>query len=256
MTTEKFYPKDKVIIITGGAGQLGSALCKELDDLGNICIMADMDIEVCKKRISELDLKNTTPFQLDVTDINSIETTFDKIKEKFGRIDGLINNAGISVFTPFEKRTAEEFERVMKVNVFGTFFCMQKIIKLMENQDDGFIVNLGSIYGVVSPDPRIYGDSGRNSPEVYGASKAGIISMTRYMAAHTPNKNIRINCVSPGGIFNNQKEFFVQNYNQKTPKGRMADVNDIAYSIIYLCSEASTYVNGHNLIVDGGFTIW
>lgn len=254
----KDLPKvnNKVIIVTGGAGQLGSAICNHFDRLDNKVVMADLDDEACKKRISELGLKNTISLKLDITEINSIESAFKEIIDNFGRIDVLINNAGIAVFTPFEKRTFEEFDKVMKINVYGTFFCSQKVLGYMEKQKKGCIVNVASVYGVVSPDPRVYGDSGRNSSEVYGASKAAVIQMTKYLAVHVKCKSIRINCVSPGGIFNNQKEFFVKNYEDKTPMKRMANEDEIAKTIIFLCSDSASYMTGQNIIVDGGFTIW
>ncbi|MEK6848762.1 MAG: SDR family oxidoreductase, partial [Nanoarchaeota archaeon] len=120
----------------------------------------------------------------------------------------------------------------------------------------GSIINIGSIYGQVSSDKRIYGDSKRNNSEVYSATKAGIIQFTKYLATHWAEYNIRVNCISPGGIFNNQKEFFVKNYINKVPLGRMANVTDINGALIFLASDASKYVTGQNLTIDGGFTIW
>lgn len=248
-------PKNKIIIVTGASGQLGSEICKQLDE-ENTVIMSDINIQLCEKKIEELSLKNTKPLELDVTNQNSIKIAMKKVVDQFGRIDILINNAGIAVFTPMEKRTFEEFDKVMKVNVYGTFFCTQEVLKYMESNKSGRIVNIASHYGIVSPDPRIYGDSGRNSSEVYGASKAGIIQMTKYMAVHVKSKNITVNSVSPGGIFNHQKEFFIKNYESKTPLQKMATEDQIVSGIIFLCSEGASYVNGHNLVIDGGFSIW
>lgn len=256
MSITQFGSQNKIVIVTGGAGQLGRSLCYHFDLNKSNVVMADLDLNICEEKIKQLKLKNTIPLTLDVTDLNSIKSGFQFIFDKYGRIDILINNAGIAVFTPFEERTYEEFDKIMKVNVYGTFFCSKEVLKYMEKQDKGSIVNIGSIYGIVSSDPRIYSNSGRNSSEVYGASKAGIIQMTRYLAVHVKNKNIRINCVSPGGIFNNQQDFFVKNYENKTPLGRMAHEDEIAKAILFLCSDNASYITGHNLIVDGGFTIW
>lgn len=246
----------KTAVITGGAGQLGSALCRRFDRLNYTTVMIDVDLNTCKRRIAELHLKHTIPIELDITDLPSIESVFREVVETFHHLDVLVNNAGIAVFTPFEERTFDEFDKVMKVNIYGTFFCSKSAMQYMEKQKHGSIVNIGSIYGVVSPDPRIYGDSGRNSSEVYGASKAGVIQLTKYLAVHVKCKNIRVNCVSPGGIFNHQKEVFVKNYQNKTPLGRMAHEDEIANVVTFLCSDEASYITGQNIVVDGGFTIW
>ncbi len=249
-------PIGKIIIVTGGAGQIGISICRLYDKLDNKVIMADLDYKMCEKRIADLSLNNTIPIKLDVTSIDSIKSVFRDIFNRFGGIDILINNAGIAVFTPFQDRTFEEFDNVMKVNVYGTFFCSQEALKYMEKQKSGCIVNIGSIYGVVSADPRIYGDSGKNSSGVYAVSKAGIIQLTKYLATHVECKDIRVNCISPGGIFNNQKESFVKNYEYKTPMGRMGYEDDIAKTIRFICSNEASYITGQNIVVDGGFTIW
>lgn len=253
MKTKKYFPTEKVVIITGGAGQLGSMMCKHFDELFNLVYMADLSKELCESKIKELSLKNTRALELDITSINSIKRGFRQVMKEQGRIDILVNNAGIAVFTSFEERTPEEFEKVMKVNLFGTFFCTQEVLKYMVR---GNIINIGSVYGVVSPDPRIYGDSGRNSSEIYGATKAGVIHMTKYLAVHIKNKDIKINCISPGGVFNNQKDFFIKNYEAKTPMKRMASPEEIARVTVSICSDAFTYLSGQNIIVDGGFSIW
>ncbi len=248
--------KNKTVIVTGGFGQIGSSICSNFDDLGCNVIMADLDVNKCRDKINSLGLQNTHSLKLDITDLSSIKSMFKEISNNFGSIDILINNAGTAVFTPFQERTFEEFDRVMKVNVYGTFFCSQEAIYYMEKQEKGCIINIGSIYGIKSPDPRIYGTSGRNSSAVYGASKAAIIQMTRYLAVYIKNKKIRINCVSPGGVFNNQSKKFVENYSYKTPMGRMAVEDEIAKVIVFLCSNNASYITGQNIIVDGGFTIW
>jgi NAD(P)-dependent dehydrogenase (short-subunit alcohol dehydrogenase family) len=126
----------------------------------------------------------------------------------------------------------------------------------MAHNGSGVMVNVGSIYGVVGANQSIYGESGRNSSEVYAASKGGVISMTRYLSVYLASKNIRVNCLSPGGVFNNQDPFFVEKYSERTPMGRMATVEDLKGAILFLASDASRYVTGHNLVVDGGWTAW
>ena len=229
----------KVVVVTGAAGQLGSAICQEFAKLKYKVVATDLNQGI----------------RLDVTDIKSIKKALKLIIQKYDKIDAFINNAGIAVFTPFEQRTFDEFDKVMKVNAYGTFFCCQEVLKYMEKQlEGGNIINIASIYGVVSPDPKIYGNSGRNSSEVYGMSKAAIIQLTKYLAHHIHNKRIRINSVSPGGIFNNQKQDFVNKYNEKVPLGRMATAKEIAKVVTFLCSNSASYINGQNILVDGGLS--
>lgn len=249
-------PTDKVIIVTGASGSIGTYICQLFDVLKNKVVMADIDYEMCNKKINVLSLKNSIPIRMDITDLKSIKSGFKEIHERYGRIDILINNAGVAVFSPFESRTFEEFDKVMKVNVYGTFFCSQEALSYMVKQNSGCIVNIGSIYGVVSADPRIYGDSGRNSSAVYAVSKAGVIQMTRYLAVHARNKNIRVNCISPGGVFNNQEGSFIKKYKNKTILDRMASEDEIAKVVRFICSNEASYITGQNIIVDGGYTIW
>jgi NAD(P)-dependent dehydrogenase (short-subunit alcohol dehydrogenase family) len=256
MRPESLWVEDSVVVVTGGAGQLGSALCERFDELGNTVVMADVNIEGCHDQIERRELVHTHALELDITDPASVRTGFEGIVEKYGSIDVLVNNAGIAVFTPFEERTFEEFDDVMKVNVYGTFFCTQAAQKYMAESNGGSIVNIGSIYGVESPDPGIYGDSGINSSEVYGASKAAVIQMTKYMAVHLADDDIRVNCVSPGGIFADQAETFLENYRAKVPAGRMAREDDLVDVVVFLSADASRYITGQNLVVDGGFTAW
>lgn len=256
MSPDSMWPTDEVVVVTGGAGQLGSALCERFDDLGNTVVMADIDVEGCEAQISDRSLENTHAVELDVSDPESVRTVFDHVREEFGGVDILVNNAGIAVFTPFDERTFDEFDDVMKVNVYGTFFCTQAAHRHMADTGGGSIVNIGSIYGVESPDPGIYGDSGLNSSEVYGASKAAIIHMTKYMAVHLASDDIRVNCVSPGGIFADQDDYFLENYREKVPANRMAREDDLVGAITFLTSDSARYITGQNLVVDGGFTLW
>ena len=142
------------------------------------------------------------------------------------------------------------------MNLLGTFLMCQSAIKWMKLRSAGKIVNVGSIYGVVSSDPRIYGTSRRNNSEVYSISKAGVIQLTKYMAAHFGHINIQTNSISPGGVYNRQSEDFVRNYESKTPTNRMANPEDLHSTLLFLLSTSSNYVNGQNIVVDGGFTSW
>jgi len=256
MQADTFWPEDDVVVVTGGAGQLGSALCERFEELGNTVIVADIDGDRSEAVIQERGLTGAHALELDVTDPASVRSGFESIHEEFGGPDVLVNNAGIAVFTPFKDRTVEEFDDVLAVNVRGTFLCTQTASEYMAVSDGGAIVNIGSIYGVESPDPRIYGDSGLNSAEVYGASKAAVIHMTKYLAVHLRTDRIRVNCVSPGGIYAEQDETFLENYREKTPLGRMARESDIVDVIVFLSSASAQYITGQNVVVDGGFTAW
>ena len=236
----------KKAIITGANGQLGNAFVEGLVKKGYFVYAVDINIENIK--VSD----SIEPVKLDITDEAAVHDFFSSIQD----LDVLINNAGIGVFTPFEDRTAAEFKKVMEVNLLGAFLMSQSSVKIMKNSDGGKIVNIASIYGSTSSDERIYGDSGRNNSEVYSATKAGLINMTQYMATHFGKYNIQTNSISPGGIYNQQSEDFVKNYEYKTPMGRMGKVQDLLSALFYLVSEDTQYTNGQDIAVDGGFLAW
>jgi 3-oxoacyl-[acyl-carrier protein] reductase len=236
----------KKAILTGANGNLGR-------DFINTLIANNYAIYAVDKNIDQLNFEdNITPIKLDITNENEVKNFYQKID----KLDLIVNNAGIGVFSSFEERTAEEFRLVTDVNLLGTFLMAQGAIKIMKSQNHGKIVNIASIYGVKSSDYRIYGSSGRNNSEVYSATKAGIIQLTKYMATHFGKYNIQTNSISPGGIYNGQSEDFVENYKNKTPLGRMGKTADICNALNFLCSEKTDYINGQNIVVDGGFLAW
>ncbi|WP_375724550.1 SDR family oxidoreductase [Arcobacter sp. KX21116] len=236
----------KIAILTGANGQLGHAYLKTLVNLDYFVYAIDINVD-------DIEYSDKIKFvKLDITNEKEVHDFHKSIK----RVDILINNAGIGVFTPFEERTAKEFMQVMNVNLLGTFLMSQSAIKIMKNQKFGKIINIGSIYGQVSSDERIYGDSGRNNSEVYSATKAGIIHMTKYMATHFGKYGIQTNCISPGGIFNNQSQEFINNYVSKNPMNRMGTPDDLQSALKFLISEENMYLNGQNITVDGGFVAW
>ncbi len=247
---DPFSLKGKVAVVTGGLGQLGAAFVSDLEAAGARVFAADLP---GAKPFRKGDKRKAVP--IDVTNEDSVDAAVAAIKRKAGRIDVWVNNAGIGLFTPFETRTVADFDRVLDINVKGTFLCTRAAAKAMAPRG-GSIINVASVYGVVSPDPRIYGDSGRNSSEVYGASKSGVIAMTRYFAVHMAKRNVRVNAITPGGVFNHQAPFFVKNYEARTPLGRMAKASDISGAAVFLASDAASYMTGHNLVMDGGWTAW
>ncbi len=245
---------DKIVAVTGAAGQLGSVVCLAFQQTGAKVI--GLDIDIGSNSDSKVDY-----FALNITSRQQIHKVFTAIMKKYGRFDILINNAGVSTFEPFEQRPEESFNLVMEVNLKGTFLCIQEYVNLIDrcNRRGGCIINIGSVFGVVSPDFRNYTDCQRRNSEVYGATKAGIIQMTKYFAVHLADRDIRVNAVSPGGIFNQkspQGEDFVKNYSFRCPMKRMARDTEMLGAILYLSSDAASYTTGQNIVVDGGLTCW
>lgn len=236
----------KKAIVTGANGKIGRAFVESLVTEGYFVYAVDIKTEGLKTS------KNVKQVQLDITNEESVHDFFLSVNN----LSVLINNAGIGVFTPFEDRTAAEFKKVMEVNLLGSFLMSQSAVKIMKKRGGGKIVNIASIYGSSSSDDRIYGDSGRNNSEVYSATKAGVINLTKYMAAHFGKYNIQTNTISPGGIYNQQSVDFVRNYEHKTPMQRMGTVDDLLSTLIYLISDDTAYTNGQNISVDGGFLAW
>ena len=248
--------KGKTVFITGALGQIGRATVLRLLESGAFVHISDAGKKMDAAFARDLKAKGHAAFMyiaLDVTSEKAIKEAYKKLKRP---VDILINCAGVGVYTPFEKRTEAEIDRVFKVNLGGTILCSKIFSAGMVKRKKGRIINFGSIYGVTTPDSRIYGDSGRNSSEIYGATKAGIIHFTRYIAAYLAPKGILANCISPGGVYRAQAPYFLKRYKAKTPLGRMAEPDDLTGVIAFLCSDEAGYITGQNITVDGGFTIW
>ena len=251
---ELFGLKGKVIVVTGGTGQLGIQICKT-------CVGMKAKVIALDKAISKGRLTGIQYLQVDITKKDEVFSAFKNIFKQYGRVDVLINNAGASVFEPFEERGEKSLDFVMDVNLKGTFFCIQSYVNLFDKYKlkAGAIVNIASFYGMISPDFRIYTDCKRKNSEIYGATKAGVIQMTKYFGVHLAGRNIRVNAVSPGGIYNQknpQGSDFLKNYSFRCPMNRMCKDTEVTGAIIYLSSDASSYTTGHNLVVDGGMTCW
>ena len=240
--------KDKTIIVTGGSGLIGRELIADIKRKGGRAINADIGVET--------DPQQGT-LQLDITDDQSVQNGFDLIVLEFGRIDGLVNNAYPRTNdwgNKFEDISPESWRKNIEMQLNSYFVCCQKILKIMALQNKGTIVNIASIYGVVGNDFTLYEEYGGTSPAAYSAIKGGIINFTRYLASYYGNRGIRVNCVSPGGIFDQQHSSFVKRYEAKVPMGRLGNPTDIAPAVSFLLSDEAKYITGQNLIVDGGWT--
>ena len=236
----------KTAIVTGSEGQLGRAFVSKLVDLNYRVVTFDI--------LSKPKNNHTDYHQVDITKPERTKKVLSGLK---GEIAVLINNAGVAVFSPFEERTEEELDYVIDVNVKGTIFMSQLVFNMFfKPQKRGCIVNLGSIYGVVAGDMRIYTDGDRRTSEIYGATKAAVIQLTKYFAAYMAPYNVRVNCISPGGVFNHQNSEFVRRYSTKVPAGRMGYEKELLSTLEYLISSKSTYLTGQNIVVDGCFTAW
>ena len=237
----------KNIIITGSAGQIGQSFVKYLSKSSNsYCVYA---LDKIKTNSVE---DNIVDVEIDITKEDEVIDFYSSINDVYG----LVNNAAKGVFSPFLSRSVEEFKEVLDVNLVGSFLMSREAIKIMLKSKSGKIVNIGSIYGVNSSDYRIYGASGRNNSEVYSITKSGIIMFSKYLAAHFAADNIQINTISPGGIKKNQSNDFINKYIDKNPSKRMGNPSDLLPALDFLLDERNEYINGENIVIDGGFTKW
>jgi NAD(P)-dependent dehydrogenase (short-subunit alcohol dehydrogenase family) len=257
-----FSIKDKVIFLTGASGQLGLVFLNAFLSLGAKVIAVDLNIEqlqILAKSRGWGDDKLLIE-KLDIRNLSDIRAVFDKARGVFGSVDSLIANAGVSVFEPYLDRPEQSLDYVMDVNLKGTIFCINEFIKVNKKYSaNKSIVSIASMYGIVSPDPRIYTDCDRKNSEIYGATKAGVIQLTKYYAVHAAEFGIRVNSISPGGILNSanpQGIDFQANYANRCPQQRMAEASEIVGGVIFLMSDAASYISGQNLVIDGGVTAW
>jgi NAD(P)-dependent dehydrogenase (short-subunit alcohol dehydrogenase family) len=272
-----FSLKNKTAIVTGALGLIGKKHCEALANAGANVVVADINKDECKDFAKKLGKKHQG-ISLDVTNSESLKDAKHKILKKYKKIDVLVNNAAIndmfenpamaSHLSAFENYPVKAFRQSLEVNVTGVFLCSQVFGTVMAEQGSGSIINIASTYGMVGPDQSIYrkpADEG--SPDeigkgvqkfyksaAYPATKGAVINFTRFLAAYWGHKGVRVNTLSPGGVENGQDDFFYKNYAAKTLLGRMANADDYQGALIFLASEASAYMTGANLVVDGGWT--
>ena len=250
--------KDKVIIVTGGAGLLGKTFCQAIADNGGIAVVAEYDIAIANKLCASLENTHIVPAQIDITNKASIEALIVHVSEKYGKIDALVNSA-----YPRNKNYGKHLFEVaytdfcenVGMNLGGYFLTSQQFAKYFEKQGYGNIINLASIYGVIAPRFEVYDNTPMTTPVEYAAIKSGLIHLTKYMAKYFKGKNIRVNAISLGGIEDKQPESFLKAYKEFCLNKGMLDAKEIAGTVLYLLSDLSEFVNGQNIVVDDGFTL-
>jgi len=267
-----FSVQDQIVIITGGMGQLGRQFTLALLDRGARVAVFDMrvDEDYVRQRFgSRTDDPNLMFQQVDVTDRTSIELGLAAVVEQWDVPHGLINNAGLDSPPdapaeengPFETYPEASLDKVLDVNLKGVVLCCQVIGGAMARAGRGSIINISSIYGLVSPDQRLYTYRAAQGapffkPVAYSISKSGLLNLTRYLATYWAEKGVRVNTLTFGGVFNHQDEQFLANYASRVPLGRMAREDEYNGAVIFLLSDASSYMTGSNMIIDGGWTAW
>lgn len=269
---KKFDMTGKTAIITGAAGLLGKQFCLALAQVGANVVMADLE----KKPVLENEVEfremglNALAVEVDVSDPDSTKAMVERALTVFGSVDVLVNSAaldpkfdsaGVSAqgANAFESFSLDAWRQALDVNLTGMFLSSQAAVVPMLKQGQGVIVNICSMYGLVGPDQRLYErpDGTRQfKPVYYSTTKAGVLGFTRYLATYYAGKNIRVNALTPGGVFNDHDEVFTTQYSARTVLGRMANLDEMNGAMLFLCSDASSYMTGSNLVVDGGWIAW
>ena len=258
---ERFSLLNKIAVVTGGGGLIGTAVCYALSEAGAMVYIGEND----KKRGIALQDEMRTAglkaefIEIDITAEDSIQGAIHGIVQANSKIDIWINNAYPR--TPdwgnkFEEVKADSLRKNVDMHMNGYFLCCQSVLQEMKKRESGVLINIGSHYGVLGPNFSIYKGTEMTMPAAYSLIKGGIVNFSRYLATYFAPYNIRVNAVCPGGVFNNQDPKFVEKYKKLVPLNRMASPEDIAGPILFLCSDAASYVTGHVLMVDGGLSAW
>lgn len=270
---EKFDLTGRAAIVTGGSGLLGAEFCRTLAEAGAGVLVADLNAPAADDVARGLEKAGLSAagFGLDVTRPESCLQAVDLALSRFGRLDILVNSAALDPkFDPqaaargiapgaFEDYPLEQWNAALNVNLTGMFLMTQAAVRPMMSQGKGSIINICSTYGLNGPDQRIYIRDGKRvafKPVYYTVTKAGVLGFTKYLAAYYAGTEIRVNALTPGGVFNNHEEYFVRNYSARTMIGRMAHKDEMNGALLFLASDASSYMTGSNVVVDGGWTAW
>ncbi|MBN2575426.1 MAG: SDR family oxidoreductase [Deltaproteobacteria bacterium] len=268
---EKFSLRGRVAIVTGGAGLLGQEFCRTLAQAGARMVVADVNAQAATSVAGQLarDGLAAVPLATDITDPESVRRLIEGSLDAFGRLDILVNSAAVDPKfddsqvgqhgSRFEDYPLTAWKQAVDVNLTGMFLCSQAAVRHMLAEKRGSIVNICSTYGLVGPDQRIYripGKPAQYKPVVYSVTKAGVLGLTRYLSTYCGEQGVRINALTPGGVHNAHDEHFVANYSARTVLGRMARRDEMNGALLFLASDASSYMTGANLVVDGGWTAW
>lgn len=240
--------KDRIVIVTGGNGLLGKEIISKIKEEGAFCINIDINHDTSD---------DLSTIKCDITDTASIDTCVKLIVDRYNKIDGLVNNAYPRTTdwgNKFEEIEFKSWQKNIDFQLNSYFYFSQQVAKQMIHQKSGSIINMASVYGIVGPDFTVYDGTTMTMPAAYSAIKGGLINLTRYLASYLGPNNIRVNTISPGGIFDSQNPVFVKNYNKKVPMRRMGLPEDISPSVVFLLSDGAKYITGQNLAVDGGWT--
>jgi NAD(P)-dependent dehydrogenase (short-subunit alcohol dehydrogenase family) len=271
---EKFDLTGRVAVVTGGVGLLGAEFCRTLAEGGAAVAVVDLNAAASQAVVDSLTSSGYRALSVpaDITRPDSVNTLVDQVLSAFGRIDVLVNSAALDPkfdpdavnkgITPgaFEDYPLDLWNSALNVNLTGMFLMTQACVKpMIELGKKGSIINICSTYGLNGPDQRIYVKEGKRvafKPVYYTVTKAGVMGFTKYLAAYYAETEIRVNALTPGGVFNDHEEYFVKNYSAKTILGRMAKKDEMNGALLFLASDASSYMTGNNLVVDGGWTAW
>lgn len=250
--------KDKVVVITGGCGLLGKTFVEAAIKSNATVVAADINEEQLQKLKAIVNSDKLFTCKIDITSETSIRAAITEIKSKCGKIDALVNNAyprNNAYGADLEKVTYKDFCENVDMHLGGYFLCLQQFSLFFKKQGHGNVVSMASIYGLAAPRFEVYEGSGFTMPVEYAAIKAGVIHLTKYFVNYYAGKNIRFNCISPGGIENGQPAEFIKKYKEHALSKGMLDRKDICGTLVYLLSDASSYINGQNLVVDDGWTL-
>jgi len=249
----------RVVILTGACGLIGTTMARAFADRGARLVLVDVPPKDPEAFATELG-GEAMGVVCDVADVAAVQELVRSVEERFGAVDVLINNhhylAAGAWGTGAETFPDEAWESILRVNLTGTFVMCREVGKTMLERGRGVIINMASTYGVVSSNPALYEDNSLASPIAYSASKGGVIMLTKYLACYWGGRGIRVNCLTPHGVWNHHEKAFEDRFNAMTPIHRMMQPEEIVGPALFLASDASSYMNGANLIVDGGWTAW